>query len=149
MGVPKNAGTRPVSLLLTGCCLLLLTGCNALMDAQVPGDHPPAISNLSVSPTTIRSGETFVEHFSYNDAGGDIASCLMRDDMSGNRYEITALATDTDGNDVYVFPGTSGSADVQYDFTGAQAGVHHLVKWCIDEQGSISNTVEVNLTVVD
>ena len=137
------AGVLP---LLLVSAALLLPGCSSLLDSQDEGPHPPVVSNLTVSPTTVRTGETLEKSFFFTDAGADVSYCITRDNQSGARYELSETDTDDEGNTVYNFPGTSGLVESSLQLEGSLIGVHHLEMWCVDKEGSISNILEAQIT---
>ncbi len=146
MGMLRRIIGRAAALLLATTLILPVAGCNALLDSTLPEAHPPVISSLTFSPTSVTPEATVLVEVTYSDAGADITSCTIRDDMSGIRYEWTT-ATNEEGVTVNPFDGASGLAQGTLLFTGAQSGKHHMVLWCVDELLSKSNVLEGDITL--
>ncbi len=132
--------------LLLALLLVLAAACSSLTSVPDNDPHPPVISGLRVTPTTIRTGGSLTVSFNYFDEGADIENVYIRDKHSSNSYEGKPPAEADD--DYVLFPGVSGTRTFIFDdVKGSQAGPHTFVIWLEDLEESMSNQLEFTITI--
>lgn len=148
---------RKIVLVVVMLSTFLAGGCGFKVFEDVAVDpHPPTVTVLGVTPTTISPGETIEVTIAYADTGADIQTLNLLDLDGGDFWPLAPEAppaedpTDTTTEVVApeYFPGTSGTAQRSIEVPGKQAGTHRIQVWAEDSHESRSEKVEFVITVV-